>query len=110
MEDLWLFGIAAGLVFGAGVPLALAPLLEEGLPLPAIFAIYPSALAEAALTAGRVGATYNAVAAVAAFALVPVVRRLGFPAAFWAYTYGAHWRLQPGESPTPYPEFRAVIG
>lgn len=46
---LSLLGIAAGLVLGAGVPLALAPLLEEGLPLPAIFAIYPSALAEAAL-------------------------------------------------------------
>ena len=41
---------------------------------------------------------------------LPVVRRLGFPVAFWAYTYGGHWRLQPGESPNPHPEFRAVMG
>ena len=41
---------------------------------------------------------------------VPVLRRLGFPVAFWAYTYGGHWRLQPGESPNPHPEFRAVMG
>lgn len=42
-------GIAAGLVLGAILPLALAPLIEAQLPLPAEFGIYFAPLAEAAL-------------------------------------------------------------
>ncbi len=41
-------GVAAGLVLGAGVPLALAPLIAAALPFPAVFAPYPAPLAEAA--------------------------------------------------------------
>ncbi|WP_299350897.1 FtsX-like permease family protein [uncultured Shimia sp.] len=41
-------GIALGLVLGAALPLALAPLLQSSLPLPTVFAIYPVPLAEAA--------------------------------------------------------------
>lgn len=42
-------GIAAGLLLGGLVPLALAPVIADQLPVPARFAIYPGALAEAAL-------------------------------------------------------------
>ncbi|MFN3527386.1 MAG: FtsX-like permease family protein, partial [Paracoccus sp. (in: a-proteobacteria)] len=42
-------GVLAGLILGAGVPLALAPLLEARLPVPAVFRPYPAPLAEAAL-------------------------------------------------------------
>lgn len=42
-------GVGLGLVLGAGVPLALAPLLEARLPVPAEFSIHPAPLAEAAL-------------------------------------------------------------
>ncbi|PZQ52282.1 MAG: drug:proton antiporter [Rhodovulum sulfidophilum] len=45
-------GIVAGLILGAGVPLALAPLIERALPLPAAFALYPRPLVEAALYGG----------------------------------------------------------
>lgn len=41
---------------------------------------------------------------------LPVLRRLRLPATLWAYTHGGSWRLQPGESPAPYPEFRGVLG
>ena len=41
---------------------------------------------------------------------LPVLRRLRLPANLWAYTHGGSWRLQPGESPAPYPEFRGVLG
>lgn len=40
---------------------------------------------------------------------LPVLRRLRLPVALWAYTYGGHWRLQPGEGPTLHPEFRAAL-
>ena len=40
---------------------------------------------------------------------LPVLRRLRLPATLWAYTYGGHWRLQPGESPALFPEFRAAL-
>lgn len=42
-------GIAAGLVIGAALPLALAPVLSAHLPVPAVFAPYPGPLAEAAV-------------------------------------------------------------
>ena len=32
---------------------------------------------------------------------LPVLRRLGLPAALWAVTHGGHWRLQQGETPRP---------
>ena len=40
---------------------------------------------------------------------LPVLRRLRLPAALWAYTYGGHWRLQPNEGSTLYPEFRGAL-
>ena len=46
---LTLAGVLAGLVLGAGVPLALAPLLEAQLPVPIAAGIHPAPLAEAAL-------------------------------------------------------------
>ena len=42
-------GVGLGLALGASVPLALSPLLEARLPVPAVFAIHPAPLAEAAL-------------------------------------------------------------
>ncbi len=45
---LALAGVAAGLVLGAGVPLALAPVISASLPFPAAFAVYPVPLIEAA--------------------------------------------------------------
>ncbi|WP_112872826.1 ABC transporter permease [Paracoccus endophyticus] len=42
-------GVAAGLVLGAGLPLALAPLIQTRLPMPAAFGVYPGPLAEAAV-------------------------------------------------------------
>jgi putative ABC transport system permease protein len=42
-------GVAAGLTLGAALPVALAPLIEARLPLPAVFGLYPAPLAEAAL-------------------------------------------------------------
>ncbi|MEO3415295.1 FtsX-like permease family protein [Roseovarius sp. CAU 1744] len=42
-------GLAAGLALGVGLPIALAPLIEARLPVPAIFAVYPAPVAEAAL-------------------------------------------------------------
>ncbi len=42
-------GVALGLALGAGVPLLLAPVISAQLPIPALFAIYPAPLAEAAL-------------------------------------------------------------
>jgi len=46
---LSLIGIAIGLLLGAMVPLALAPILQAQLPVPALFAVHPEPLAEAAL-------------------------------------------------------------
>lgn len=42
-------GIIIGVVLGGVLPLALAPLIESSLPVPAVFSIYPQPLAEAAL-------------------------------------------------------------
>ena len=49
---LSLLGIALGLTLGALVPLALGPLLQALLPVPAVFAIHPGPLLEAALYGG----------------------------------------------------------
>ena len=46
---LTLLGVAAGVALGALAPLIAAPLLESRLPIPAVFALYPAPLAEAAL-------------------------------------------------------------
>ena len=46
---LALLGIALGLVLGGGLPVALGPLIGRDLPVPAVFALYPEPLAEAAL-------------------------------------------------------------
>ncbi len=46
---LGLLGIALGLIVGAAIPAFLGPLLADRLPVPALFAIYPRPLAEAAL-------------------------------------------------------------
>lgn len=46
---LALIGTALGLMLGAGLPLVLAPLIATQLPVPALFAIYPAPLIEAAL-------------------------------------------------------------
>ncbi len=42
-------GIAIGVTMGGVLPLALAPMIESLLPIPAVFALYPQALAEAAI-------------------------------------------------------------
>lgn len=47
--SLTLLGVAIGLILGAAIPLALAPLIAAQLPLPAAFALYPQPLIEAAL-------------------------------------------------------------
>ena len=62
---LTILGIAIGLVLGAALPLALAPIIEARLPVPAEFAIHPKPLIEAA--------TYGAFAA-AIFTLWPLAR------------------------------------
>lgn len=46
---LTLAGILTGLVLGAGLPVLFAPLIEARLPIPAVFAIYPAPLFEAAV-------------------------------------------------------------
>ncbi|KIC50107.1 FtsX-like permease family protein [Tateyamaria sp. ANG-S1] len=46
---LSLLGIVMGLVFGALVPLLLAPIIEARLPIPASFTIFPAPLFEAAI-------------------------------------------------------------
>lgn len=46
---LSLLGIAIGLALGALIPLALAPVIEARLPIPASFAIYPGPLVESAI-------------------------------------------------------------
>ncbi len=46
---LSLLGIAIGLALGALIPLALAPIIEARLPIPANFAIYPAPLFESAI-------------------------------------------------------------
>jgi putative ABC transport system permease protein len=45
---LTVLGVSMGLVLGAGVPLALSPLIKASLPFPVAFGLYPAPLAEAA--------------------------------------------------------------
>ncbi|WP_411839087.1 ABC transporter permease [Paracoccus sp. ME4] len=65
-------GVAAGLILGAAVPLALAPLLTARLPVPAEFGLYPGPLAQAAI--------YGLLTAFV-FALWPLARTRGVRAA-----------------------------
>ncbi|MGH1423349.1 MAG: ABC transporter permease [Pseudooceanicola sp.] len=46
---LALVGIVLGLILGAMAPVALAPLISDALPIPAVFGVYPAPLAEAAV-------------------------------------------------------------
>ena len=46
---LTVLGIALGLALGAVIPILFAPLIEARLPVPAVFAVHPAPLAEAAL-------------------------------------------------------------
>jgi putative ABC transport system permease protein len=46
---LSLLGVGLGLLFGALIPLAFAPLIKASLPIPAVFGLYPKPLAEAAI-------------------------------------------------------------
>jgi len=46
---LSLVGITLGLAVGTALPLAIAPLLENVLPIPAVFGIYPGPMVEAAI-------------------------------------------------------------
>ncbi|WP_368186570.1 ABC transporter permease [Aestuariibius sp. HNIBRBA575] len=46
---LTLVGVALGLILGVVIPLALAPVIAAQLPIPALFAVYPSVLIEAAI-------------------------------------------------------------
>lgn len=45
---LTVLGVAMGLILGAGVPLALSPLIKASLPFPVAFGLYPAPLLEAA--------------------------------------------------------------
>ncbi|SEM69646.1 putative ABC transport system permease protein [Loktanella fryxellensis] len=58
-------GVTLGLILGAGIPLALAPVIEAQLPIPADFTLAPAPLAEAAI--------YGLLAA-AIFTLWPLAR------------------------------------
>ncbi|MEZ5675904.1 MAG: FtsX-like permease family protein [Thalassovita sp.] len=62
---LALLGITLGLILGGGVPVLLAPILTAQLPVPAVFALYPEPLFEAA--------TYGALTALI-FTLWPLAR------------------------------------
>jgi putative ABC transport system permease protein len=62
---LTLVGVALGLMLGATLPLAFAPIIEARLPIPAAFSLYPGPLLEAAL--------YGLLAA-AIFTLWPIAR------------------------------------
>lgn len=43
------FGVTLGLALGAGLPALLGPLLEDLLPVPALFALYPAPIGEASI-------------------------------------------------------------
>lgn len=46
---LAVLGIIGGLILGVGVPIALGPVISARLPVPAVFAVYPAPMIEAAL-------------------------------------------------------------
>lgn len=58
-------GVTLGLLLGAGLPALLGPMLEDLLPVPALFALYPAPIAEASI--------YGALTALL-FALWPLAR------------------------------------
>jgi putative ABC transport system permease protein len=62
---LALLGVAIGLMFGAAAPLILGALVQDQLPIPALFAVYPGPLAKAA--------AFGLLSA-AAFSLIPLAR------------------------------------
>ena len=45
-------GVTLGLMLGAGLPALLGPMLEDLLPVPALFALYPAPIAEASIYGG----------------------------------------------------------
>lgn len=67
---LAVLGVAIGLVIGAVTPLVIGTLARDGLPIPALFAVYPEPL----LRAGAFG-----LLAAAAFALTPLARARSTP-------------------------------
>lgn len=69
---LTVIGVALGLILGAAIPLAFAPILEARLPIPANFTLHPTPLIEAAL--------YGLLAA-AIFTLWPLARTENIKAA-----------------------------
>ena len=82
---LTIAGLVAGLMLGAALPIALAPFLEDRLPVPAIFEIHFQPLAEAAL--------YGVLAALI-FTLWPLARAEDVrPAALFRDAFGADRRL-----------------
>ncbi len=81
-------GVAVGLTLGAAIPAFLGPLLADSLPVPALFAIYPRPLLEAALY-GSLG--------MFAFALWPLASARDVKAGglFRAKTGAASWPRWP---------------
>ncbi|PVA06187.1 ABC transporter permease [Thalassorhabdomicrobium marinisediminis] len=78
---LTMAGVGLGLILGATVPLALAPLIEARLPIPAVFTLYPLPLLEAAL--------YGVLAALL-FTLLPLARTEAIkPATLFRDAFGA---------------------
>ncbi len=81
-------GVAIGLALGAAIPAFLGPLLASKLPVPALFAVYPRPILEAAL--------YGTLA-MFAFALWPLARTRNIKASglFRAQTSKANWPRWP---------------
>lgn len=91
---LTLVGLILGLILGAGLPLALGPVISAALPVPAVLALYPAPLIEAAL--------YGVLAALI-FTLWPLARSEEIrPAALFREGFGTAGRL-------PGPGYLAVI-
>jgi len=84
---LTVIGVGAGLVMGALVPLAFAPLLEARLPVPAVFTIHAAPLAEAAF--------YGVMTALV-FTLWPLARTRDVRAAALFRDGGGGGRVLPG--------------
>ncbi|SNR33527.1 FtsX-like permease family protein [Paracoccus sediminis] len=83
---LTLLGVGAGVFLGGLAPLAVAPLLESRLPIPAEFALYPAPLAESAL--------YGTLTALI-FTLLPLARVEGVRAAALFRGIGADAAARP---------------
>ncbi len=85
-------GIGLGLLFGSLIPLALSPIIEARLPVPAVFGIYPAVLVEAAI--------YGALAA-AIFTIWPLART--------ETVRGSALYRQGTDSTLPRPQLRFVL-